>query len=258
MGTDNDTVERGVRSTLDRSDIAIAIRSASVRYRVYAERSASVRDVISGRVRSRSARLVQALERVSAEIRFGESVGIIGGNGSGKSTLLSAVAGLVAPTSGEVLVRHQPVLLGVGAALNRDLSGYRNITLGCLAMGLPMSEVSERTVEIAEFTELGEALERPLRTYSSGMRARLAFAIATTQSPEILLIDEALAVGDRRFRAKSLARVREIQAQAGAIMMVTHNMDEVHSSCTRAIWLDNGQVRLDGDPSEVIDRYVNE
>ena len=235
--------------------LAVAVRDLFVSYRVYAERRNALRQMFALGGRRRESRLVEALRGVSIDIRYGESVGVVGPNGSGKSTLLSAVAGLIAPTAGEVLVDQPPVLLGVGAALKGDLSGYRNITLGCLAMGLPMTEVKASVDAIADFTELGEALERPLRTYSSGMRARLAFAIATLQRPELLLIDEALAVGDRRFREKSLARIREIQAHAGAILMVTHNLEEVRTSCTRAIWIEEGVVKADGTADEVVDAY---
>ena len=155
-------------------------------------------------------------------------------------------------------VRAQPTLLGVNAALKPELSGHRNIVVGGLAMGLKLTEVRAHMDDIAEFTELGEALDRPLRTYSSGMRARLAFSIATIHTPEILLIDEALAVGDKKFRAKSLARVREMQAEAGTIVMVTHNLDEVRKTCTRAVWLDQGILRMHGEVEPVLEAYESD
>ena len=150
---------------------------------------------------------------------------------------------------------EQPVLLGVGAALKGELSGYRNIQLGGLAMGLSISQIRDLQEEVAEFTELGEALSRPLMTYSSGMKARLSFAIATLQQPDILLIDEALAVGDKHFRSKSLQRVREIQEAAGTIVMVTHNLDEIRNTCTRAIWMHEGTVVEDGEVEPVLAAY---
>ncbi len=235
--------------------LAISVRDLHVRFKVYSEQTYSMRHLVTRGFKSREAEEVHAVRGVSIDIGVGEVVGILGSNGSGKSTLLGAMSGLLAPTEGQVLVRSQPVLLGVNAALKKDLSGHRNIYLGCLAMGMSMSEIRERIGDVAEFTELGKALYRPMRTYSSGMRARLAFAIATLQRPDILLIDEALAVGDRRFRAKSLERVRELQANASTIVMVTHNLNEIRSTCTRAIWIDQGRLNMDGSVDEVIDAY---
>lgn len=250
---DASTIDQKVRTVTD--EVAISVRDLHVRFKVYAERSFTMRRMITGGFRGRVADEVHAVKGVSFDVNVGEVLGVLGSNGSGKSTLLGAIAGLLPPTGGTVLVRSQAVLLGVNAALKKDLSGHRNIYLGCLAMGMSMAEIRERIDEVAEFTELGKALHRPLRTYSSGMRARLAFAIATVQQPDILLIDEALAVGDRRFRAKSLERVREIQANAGTVLMVTHNLNEIRSTCTRALWLDEGALRMDADVDEVIRFY---
>ena len=198
---------------------------------------------------------VHALKGISNIIREGEIVGIVGSNGSGKSTLLSVIAGLIPPTEGSILVASQPALLGVNAALKPELSGHRNIEIGALAMGLKMNEISEELERIKDFTELGEALSRPMRTYSSGMRSRLAFSIATVKTPEILLIDEALAVGDKKFREKSLSRIREMQEEAGTIVMVSHNLGEIRKTCSRALWIDNGVLREDGEVSEVLSAY---
>ena len=235
--------------------LAVSVRDLHIRFKVYSEQTYSMRRLVTRGFKTRAAEEVHAVRGVSLDIGVGEVVGVLGSNGSGKSTLLGAMSGLLAPTEGQVLVRSQPVLLGVNAALKKDLSGHRNIYLGCLAMGMTMSEIRERIDEVAEFTELGKALYRPMRTYSSGMRARLAFAIATLQRPDILLIDEALAVGDRHFRAKSLERVRELQADASTIVMVTHNLNEIRSTCSRAIWIDQGQLHMDGGVDEVIDAY---
>jgi teichoic acid transport system ATP-binding protein len=235
--------------------LAVSVRDLHIRFKVYSEQTYSMRRLVTRGFKTRAAEEVHAVRGVSLDIGVGEVVGVLGSNGSGKSTLLGAMSGLLAPTEGQVLVRSQPVLLGVNAALKKDLSGHRNIYLGCLAMGMTMSEIRERIDEVAEFTELGKALYRPMRTYSSGMRARLAFAIATLQRPDILLIDEALAVGDRHFRAKSLERVRELQADASTIVMVTHNLNEIRSTCSRALWIDQGQLHMDGGVDEVIDAY---
>ncbi len=234
---------------------AIVADDIHVRFKVYEEQSFTLRRMMSGGFRSRVSDEVHAVKGVTFQIDVGEVVGIVGSNGSGKSTLLRALAGLLQPTSGSVLVRSEPVLLTVRAALKPELSGYRNITIGCLAMGMPMSEIRESIEEVADFTELGEALRRPLRTYSSGMRARLAFAIATLQQPELLFIDEALAVGDRTFKRKSMARIRDLQANAGSIVMVTHNMNEIRATCSRAMWLEQGKIHLDGTVDEVLAAY---
>lgn len=234
---------------------AIVVDDVHVRFKVYEEQSFTVRRLMSGGFRSRVSEEVHAVKGVSFQVSVGEVVGIVGSNGSGKSTLLRAIAGLLHPSSGSVLVRSEPVLLTVRAALKPELSGYRNITVGCLAMGMAMSDIRESVEEVAEFTELGDALKRPLRTYSSGMRARLAFAIATLQQPDLLLIDEALAVGDRAFRRKSLARIRDLQGNAGSIVMVTHNMNEIRATCSRALWLEQGSLQLDGPVDEVLAAY---
>lgn len=235
--------------------LTVVVRDLHVRYQVYADRQLTLRRLVSQRFSGRESTEVHAVRGVTFDVHEGEAVGIVGSNGSGKSTLLAAIAGLLPPSSGEVLVRSQPSLLGINAALKPDLSGRRNIVIGSLAMGLPMDEVRTELERVAEYTELGDALDRPLRTYSSGMRSRLAFAIATIRTPDILLIDEALAVGDQHFRAKSLARVREMQAEAGTILMVTHNLNEIRSTCSRVIWLDRGELRADGDVAEVLAAY---
>ncbi len=242
-------------SSTSTARLAISVRDLHIRFKVYSEQTYSMRRLFSRGFKTRAAEEVHAVRGISVDIGVGEVVGVLGSNGSGKSTLLGAMSGLLAPTEGQVLVRSQPVLLGVNAALKKDLSGHRNIYLGCLAMGMTMSEIRERIDEVAEFTELGKALYRPMRTYSSGMRARLAFAIATLQRPDILLIDEALAVGDRHFRAKSLERVRELQTEASTIVMVTHNLNEIRSTCSRAIWINQGKVHMDGSVEEIIDTY---
>jgi teichoic acid transport system ATP-binding protein len=180
---------------------------------------------------------------------------LIGSNGSGKSTLLRSIAGLQAKESGEVYVRGEASLLGVGATLKKELSGYRNAMLGGLAMGLSRAEVEERIPKVARFAGLGDAMGRPMRTYSSGMRARLAFAIATLRVPDILLIDEALAVGDKKFKRRSLNRISQIQHDAGTVVMVSHNTNEIRKTCTRVVWLEQGVIAMDGPMEEVLDAY---
>ena len=200
---------------------------------------------------------VHALRDINLRFDTGEVVGIVGANGSGKSSLLRCIAGLQVRTAGRVLVRGEARLLGVQAALKPRLSGYRNIILGGLALGLSRMEVEERLDEVVDFSGVGDAIWRPMETYSSGMRARVAFSIATMQSPEVLLLDEALAVGDRDFQDRSIGRIASMQDQAHTVVMVSHNLNEIRRACSRAVWIDEGCVRLDGPVTEVLDEYAS-
>ncbi len=198
---------------------------------------------------------VKAIRGVSFMVRHGESVGILGSNGSGKSTMLRALAGLLPAERGSVYVSGKPSLLGVNAALMKDMTGERNIMIGGLALGLTVDEVHERFDDIVAFAEIGDFVYLPMKTYSSGMAARLRFAISTAVTPEILMIDEALATGDAAFRQKSQIRINEIREQAGTIFLVSHSLATVRAMCSRAIWLDKGKVRMDGPVDEVADAY---
>ncbi|GAA4988786.1 ATP-binding cassette domain-containing protein [Actinopolymorpha pittospori] len=200
-------------------------------------------------------REVHAVRGVTFTAHRGESIGLIGRNGSGKSTLLRAVAGLLPATRGAVFTDGQPTLLGVNAALMGDLTGERNIILGCLAMGLTPAQAKERYADIVEFSGLGEFIDLPMRTYSSGMQQRLRFAIAAVKSHDVLMIDEALATGDAEFRRRSEDRIRELRDEAGTVFLVSHSLDVVTQTCTRAIWLDKGEIKMDGDADSVVKAY---
>lgn len=203
-------------------------------------------------------REVHAVRGVSFTAYKGEAIGLIGRNGSGKSTLLKAVAGLLPPASGVVYTSGQPSLLGVNAALMNDLTGDRNVVLGCLAMGMTPQEIEERYDDIVDFAGVGEFIDLPMRTYSSGMAARLRFAIGSAKSHDILLIDEALATGDADFRTKSEQRIKDLRESAGTVFLVSHSLDVVTDTCDRVIWLDKGSMRMDGDAKEVVDAYLTE
>ena len=237
-----------------RQDLSIRVTDLHLDYEVFSDRRAALRDRIV-KQEGTGRKVVRALRGVSLDIYQGEAVGVIGSNGSGKSTLLTALAGLLHPTSGEILVSEEPKLLGVGASLMPQSTGWTNIRIGCLALGMSNDEVEERLPEIAEFTRLGEALDRPLKTYSSGMRSRLHFAIATSVRPKILLIDEALSVGDFRFRKRSRQRVEEMLSEAGTFLLVSHSLNEIESQCPRVIWIEDGRLRADGPAAKVIARY---
>ena len=205
--------------------------------------------------RSRRTRSVHALKGVSFSAYENDSIGVIGSNGSGKSTLMRAICGSTPTSSGSIYAASRPSLLGVGAAQLRDLSGERNIILGGLALGLTRAEIESKLDDIIDFAGLREFIELPMRTYSSGMVARLKFAIATVQDHDILIIDEALAVGDKNFRDRSEARIREIRDNAGTIFLVSHSMTSIRDTCNRVIWLNKGVLEMDGDPEEVIEAY---
>lgn len=237
------------------SSLSVSVQELHITYRVYEEHLMTLRQFARRGLRSRNMVTIHAVKDVSFDIHQGEAVGIIGSNGSGKSTLLRAIAGLQPKEGGRVLVSAQPTLLGVGAALKPQLSGYRNVMLGGLAMGIPRAEIEENMSDVVDFAGIGKAMARPLKTYSSGMRARLAFSIATLRTPDILLIDEALAVGDREFRAKSLERIRETRENAKTVIMVTHSLGEIRQTCTRAIWLEGGEIQIDGPVDDVLGAY---
>ena len=234
---------------------SIVLEDVHVTYHVYEDRRPQLRDLVANGLKRPASRAIHAVRGVSFTAYEGEAIGVIGGNGAGKSTLLRAMAGLLPPTSGAVYARSQPSLLGVGAALQPAVSGRRNIELGGLALGLTHDQVRGRMPEIISFAGLEEFIDLPLRTYSSGMRARLHFAIATAVEPELLLIDEALSVGDAEFKRRSQERIEELREKAGTIFLVSHSLKSVTNNCTRAIWLDHGEVVADGPADEVTDAY---
>lgn len=239
---------------MSQAPLAIRVTDLHVEYELFEDRRAALRERMVNRTGT-GRRVIEALRGVSFEVREGERVGIVGTNGSGKSTLLAAVAGLLPTTSGLIEVSEEPKLLGVGAALIPNSSGRRNIRLGSLALGVPRDDLDDHAEQVIEFSRLGEAVDRPLRTYSSGMRARLHFAIATSVKPGILLIDEALNVGDKNFKVQSKDRVDELIADAGVFMLVNHNLEELQAYCDRGIWIEHGEMLADGPLDEVIAKY---
>lgn len=203
-------------------------------------------------------REVHAVKNVTFTAYKGDAIGVIGRNGSGKSTLLRAIAGLLPPASGAIYTGGQPSLLGVNAAMMNDLTGDRNVVLGCLAMGMSSAEIASRYNEIVEFSGIGDFIDLPMSTYSSGMAARLKFAIASAKTHDILLVDEALATGDAEFRVRSEQKIKDLRAEAGTVFLVSHSLDVVLDTCNRAIWLDKGVLRMDGTAPEVVGAYTRE
>ena len=233
---------------------AVAIRCTDVHVR-YSIRSGRplLRDLLRGN--RPAVTTVDAVRGVTLDVAVGECIGMVGPNGSGKTTLLQAMTGVLPLTSGVLRVRSLPTFLGVKAALRPRMTGRANIRIGLLAQGLRRHEVEARLDDVVEFTDLGTSIDLPMETYSSGMRARLHFAIATALTPEILLVDEALAVGDRAFREKSARRLEEHRSAAGTVLLVSHNLSEIRRSCDRVVWLEQGRIVLDGPTDEVLGAY---
>lgn len=239
----------------------VAVQDVHVRYRVpstdAAERRRSNRLVRAAKtvLGQQPMVLVRALSGISFVARSGEQIGLVGQNGSGKSTLLRIIAGLERPARGRVLAESTPVLIGVNAALVPDLSGEQNVRLGCLAMGLTPEQTEKAIPDVVELAGLGKSIYLPMKTYSSGMGARLRFAIATAANPHIMLIDEALATGDAAFKERSEARMNRLRENAGTVFLVSHAAKTIEETCTRAIWLNYGRLVLDGPAEDVALRY---
>ncbi|MCC5947060.1 MAG: ABC transporter ATP-binding protein [Nitriliruptoraceae bacterium] len=234
---------------------SVIVDRVDITYRIYADSAPKLRKAFVRDRKQREYRSVEAVRDVSFVARRGEAIGIIGHNGSGKSTLLRGIAGLVPISEGDVYASSIPVLLGVGAALEPDLSGRRNILLGGTALGVPRAELLDRIDEIIEFAGVEEFIDLPLRAFSSGMRSRLQFAIATSSTPEILMVDEALSTGDAEFKERSDARIKEMLGEAGTVFLVSHSMKSIRDVCTRVLWLDHGRLVADGETDALVDAY---
>lgn len=241
-------------------DPCVVIDEVSMSYRVASSEAApGDKAGLHGLLRRATARpnmvTVNALNPISLVAVRGESIGIVGRNGSGKSTLMKLIGGQVKPDHGGVYASSTPIMLGVNAALVPELPGDHNVVLGCLAMGLTHDQIQERYESIVELSGLEKAIHLPMRSYSSGMSSRLRFAIAASIDPEILLIDEALNTGDAQFADRSRKRMDELRANAGCVFLVSHSLDTVMDMCTRVIWMDKGDLLMDGQPRAVVNAY---
>jgi ABC-type polysaccharide/polyol phosphate transport system ATPase subunit len=235
--------------------IALRVENVSKQYRIYAHPGDRLKESLT-RGRWKRHREFWALRDVTFELEAGTTTGIVGPNGSGKSTLLQIITGTLEPTHGSVHYEGRvAALLELGAGFNPEFTGIENVYLNASLMGFSKSEIEARLPEIERFAEIGDFIEQPVKTYSSGMYIRLAFAIAVSASPQILIVDEALAVGDTVFQHRCLRRIKEMQENGATILFVSHDPHAIRALCTRAILLNAGRTEADGAPAEVLNRY---
>jgi len=242
---------------------SIQLRNVSVEFPIYNSPSRSLKNRVlniatGGKIERKSDRLVvvSGLDDISLSFREGDRIGLIGHNGSGKTTLLRVLSGIYIPTQGEAVIDGACIsLINISLGIDPDATGYENIRLRAAMMGMSPKEVAEKLEEIAEFSGLGDFLEVPFRTYSSGMQLRLAFATSTAVSPEILIMDEWLSTGDENFKERANKRMAELVGSTKILILASHSRQLLSSNCNRVIWLDHGQVKMDGEPEEVLTAY---
>ena len=239
------------------SSIVVKLQNVTQRFRVIQERPDTLRELFAKFLRHQvNYHNFDAIRNVSLEVPAGQMIGLIGRNGSGKSTLLKIIAGVYHPTAGRVHVEGSLApLIELGAGFHHELTGRENILLNGLLMGYSKQEMKQREQSIIDFADIGEFIDAPIKQYSSGMHTRLAFAVATEVDPDILVVDEILAVGDASFQQKCFARIDNFRKAGKTILFVTHNMPQVIDHCDRAILLNKGSIIADGDPAEVVSFY---
>jgi ABC-type polysaccharide/polyol phosphate transport system ATPase subunit len=246
-------------SSLSGSEIAIRVKDVHVTYRTSIEKRPTLRSTVMRLGRSEKViREIEALKGVSFDVPRGTVMGVVGANGAGKSTLMRTVAGILPPTSGRVEVAGRvSTLLALGVGFNKDLSGRDNVVLGGLAAGLSREQLADKYEQIVDFAELDEFMDMPMRTYSSGMYGRLAFSVAVNMEPDVLIIDEALSVGDAKFRRKSFNKMRDLCGEDRTILLVSHALGSIRDLCDEAIWLHKGELRMWDDPDDVVEAYTS-
>lgn len=241
-----------------KKDVAIKVDNMSKDFIIYGDKANTLKEKII-RIGSSKKDVRNVLKDINLEINKGESVALIGVNGSGKSTLLKLMTKIIYPTKGKIMVNGKLTsLLELGAGFHQDFSGRENIYFNASIFGLSRDEINSRIDDIIEFSELGEFIDNPVRTYSSGMYMRLAFSVAINVDADILLIDEILAVGDQHFQDKCLNKMLELKKQGKTMVFVSHSESAVKFLCDRAVWLSEGKVRMDGDTKDVLAVYSKE
>ena len=240
----------------EEKEIAIEIKNLTKEYKMYpTKKDRLIEAVFPGAQRHGTFR---AMDNLNLEVKKGEILGILGKNGAGKSTLLKMVTGVVTPTSGEIITKGKiSSLLELGTAFNMELTGIENIYQHGQVMGLTNEQIEERKQEIIDFADIGEHLYQPVKTYSSGMFARLAFSCAINVDPEILIVDEVLSVGDFRFQEKCQKRIQEMLDKGTTLLFVSHSIDQVKSICNKIVWLEKGRVKRFGDVESICEEYRN-
>lgn len=236
----------------------IIVENVCKTFNIYMDKANSLKEKLLFWNRNKKEKRV-VLKDVNLTINNGEAVALIGVNGSGKSTLLKLMTKIIYPNSGKIETYGKLTsLLELGAGFHPDFSGRENIYFNASIFGLTRKQIDERLNDIIEFSELGSYIDNPVRTYSSGMYMRLAFAVAINVDADILLVDEILAVGDQHFQEKCISKMKELKEQGKTMVFVTHSMNTVKEFCTRAVWLCNGVIKMDGEPDKVIEEYLKE
>ena len=237
-------------------DIAISVKNVTKEFTVWEDKSYFLKEKIGNFKRNKKRKHV-VLKDISSDIKKGQSVALIGVNGSGKSTLLKLLNKIIYPEKGTIEINGKvSSMIELGAGFNTDFTGRENIYFNASMYGLGKKDVDPIIDDIIEFSELGDFIETPVRTYSSGMYMRLAFSIAVNVQADILLIDEILAVGDAHFQSKCLNKMKELKAQGKTMVFVSHNIDQVKSFCDRALWIKDGEIMMDGDTDKVLEEYI--
>ena len=239
------------------SKTMIEVSDVSMRFRMNSDKIMSLKEYVTTALRGKlNYQEFTALDHVSFEVKKGETLGLIGRNGAGKSTMLKVISGILKPTEGSVVCRGNVVpMLELGSGFDFDLTGRENIFLNGAILGYSEDFLNAKYDEIVEFSELGAFIETPIRNYSSGMLARLAFSVATMVHPDILIVDEILAVGDAAFQEKSKKRMLELMGGGTTVLFVSHGLNQVEEMCNRVVWLEHGQVQMEGQAKEVCAAY---
>ena len=240
------------------SKTMIEVSDVTMRFRMNSDRIMSLKEFVTTALRGKLVyQEFTALDHVSFKVKKGETLGLIGRNGAGKSTVLKIISGILKPTEGSVVSHGNVVpMLELGSGFDMDLTGRENIFLNGAILGYSEEFLLEKYDEIVDFSELGGFIETPIRNYSSGMLARLAFSIATVVKPEILIVDEILSVGDAAFQEKSRARMMELMGGGTTVLFVSHSIEQIREMCRRVVWLEQGKVRMMGEAGEVCDVYA--
>lgn len=240
---------------MEHREIAIEVKNVCINYRIM--KNVTVRHNLFQR-HSRE-ETFEAVKNVSFTVEKGGILGVIGRNGSGKSTLLRAIAGVFSPNSGSIdLKGHTVSLMALGVGFKENLTGRENISLSGMLLGFRENQIRDKMHDIIDFAEIGEFIDRPVRTYSSGMHSKLAFAVTAMLETDIMLVDEVLSVGDERFKKKSLGKMKELITDKNrTVIIVSHNIDTLKSMCDKVMWIHDGELKEMGEPGEVLERYVN-